>query len=55
MCSSSPGKDTSPASLASPPVEEMVRQLWDRQQISDVMLRFGRGLDTRDWDMARNI
>ena len=31
--------------------EEMVRELWDRQQISDVMLRFGRGLDTHDWDM----
>ena len=29
----------------------MVRQLWDRQQISDVMLRFGRGLDLHDWDM----
>lgn len=29
----------------------MVRELWDRQQISDVMLRFGRGLDLHDWDM----
>jgi SnoaL-like domain len=34
-----------------PTTEEMVRQLWDRQQISDVMLRFGRGLDLHDWDM----
>jgi hypothetical protein len=31
--------------------EEMVRELWDRQQITDVMLRFGRGLDLHDWDM----
>ena len=31
--------------------EEILRQLWDRQQISDVMLRFGRGLDLHDWDM----
>lgn len=23
--------------------EEIVRELWDRQQISDVMLRFGQG------------
>jgi hypothetical protein len=29
----------------------MVRELWDRQQITDVMLRFGRGLDLHDWDM----
>ncbi len=28
-----------------PATEDMVRELWDRQQISDVMLRFGRGLD----------
>ena len=34
-----------------PATEEMVRELWDRQQISDVMLRFGRGLDLHDWDM----
>ena len=39
---------TSPASLST---EEMVRELWDRQQITDVMLRFGRGLDLHDWDM----
>jgi hypothetical protein len=31
--------------------EEMVRIMWDRQQISDVMLRFGRGLDLHDWDL----
>ena len=43
---------TSPAVPSNwPPVEEMVRQLWDRQQISDVMLRFGRGLDLHDWDL----
>ncbi|HVQ93818.1 MAG TPA: nuclear transport factor 2 family protein [Mycobacteriales bacterium] len=31
--------------------DEMVRELYDRQQITDVMLRFGRGLDLHDWDM----
>ena len=25
-----------------------VQVLWDRQEISDVMLRFGRGLDLHD-------
>jgi hypothetical protein len=34
-----------------PTTDDMVRELWDRQQISDVMLRFGRGLDLHDWDM----
>ena len=38
-------------SKASPTTDDMVRELWDRQQISDVMLRFGRGLDLHDWDM----
>jgi len=28
-----------------------VQVLWDRQEISDVMLRFGRGLDLHDWDL----
>ena len=39
------------ASAKYPTTEEMARELWDRQQISDVMLRFGRGLDLHDWDM----
>jgi hypothetical protein len=39
------------ASAKYPATEEMLRDLWDRQQISDVMLRFGRGLDLHDWDM----
>ncbi len=26
-------------------------ELMDRQRITDVMLRFGRGLDLHDWDM----
>lgn len=39
------------ASSKVPSTEEIVRELWDRQQISDVMLRFGRGLDLHDWDM----
>ncbi|GAA1072518.1 nuclear transport factor 2 family protein [Tsukamurella spumae] len=34
---------------AYPPLESMVRELWDRQQIADVMLSFGRALDTHDW------
>jgi len=38
-------------SATTPSAEDMVRELWDRQQISDVMLRFGRGLDLHDWDM----
>src|ERR1700691_4967254 len=36
---------------APPTTDEMVRELWDRQHIGDVMLRFGRGLDPHDWDM----
>jgi hypothetical protein len=39
------------ASPKYPTTDEMIRELWDRQQISDVMLRFGRGLDLHDWDM----
>ena len=39
------------ASAKYPTTDEMVRELWDRQQIGDVMLRFGRGLDLLDWDM----
>ncbi|WP_020124142.1 nuclear transport factor 2 family protein [Streptomyces canus] len=35
----------------SPDTDVMVRELWDRQQIIDVMLRFGRGLDLHDWEM----
>jgi hypothetical protein len=31
--------------------DEMIRELYDRQQISDVMLRFGRGLDLHDWEI----
>ena len=34
-----------------PDRETMIQELWDRQQISDVMLRFGRGLDVHDWDL----
>ena len=34
-----------------PDQETMVRELWDRQQITDVMNRFGRGLDLHDWDL----
>ena len=37
------------SSTASVPVEAMVRELRDRQQISDVTLRFG--LDLHDWEM----
>ena len=34
-----------------PTTDEIARELWERHQISDVMLRFGRGLDLHDWDM----
>jgi SnoaL-like domain len=34
-----------------PDTETMVRELWDRQHISDVMNRFGRGLDLHDWEL----
>jgi hypothetical protein len=30
---------------------QRVQVLWDRQEISDAMLRFGRGLDLHDWDL----
>jgi hypothetical protein len=29
----------------------IVSEMWDRAQISDVMHRFGRGLDLHDWDL----
>ncbi|MFT4229856.1 MAG: nuclear transport factor 2 family protein [Microbacterium sp.] len=40
----------------SPPIasdnrDRILAELRDRQLISDVMLRFGRGLDLHDWDM----
>lgn len=38
-------------SLTEPSTEQIVRELHDRQQITDVMLRFGRGLDLHDWDL----
>ena len=34
-----------------PTQEQMLRELWNRQLISDVMLRFGRALDLHDWAM----
>jgi SnoaL-like domain len=34
-----------------PTTAEIVRELLDRQQISDVMLQFGRGLDLHDWEL----
>src|ERR1700720_4401285 len=52
-----PGTPTTPApttltpTTPMPSTEDMVRELWDRQQIGDVMLRFGRGLDLHDWEM----
>jgi len=44
-------RDDDMATSILPSTEEMVRQLWDRQQVGDVMLRFGRGLDLHDWDL----
>ena len=34
-----------------PDHEDMVRELYDRQAVSDVVLRFGRALDLHDWDL----
>ncbi len=34
-----------------PTTDEMVQELYDRQQVGDVMLRFGRGLDLHDWGL----
>ncbi len=34
-----------------PVTAQRVQILWDRQEISDVMLRFGRALDLHDWDL----
>lgn len=31
--------------------DSVIRELVDRQQITDVMLRFGRALDLHDWEM----
>ncbi|MDP9260210.1 MAG: nuclear transport factor 2 family protein [Actinomycetota bacterium] len=42
------------SSAVLPDHDTMVRELWDRQQITDVMLRFGRGLDIHDWDLYAN-
>lgn len=39
------------SSAVLPDRDTMIQELWDRQQISDVMLRFGRGLDLHDWDL----
>lgn len=36
---------------APPTSDQIVQELWDRHQIGDVMLRFGRGLDLHDWEM----
>ena len=45
------GRTCGDVQKSTPTTDEIVRELWDRQQISDVMLRFGRGLDLHDWDM----
>jgi hypothetical protein len=34
-----------------PVTAQRVQILWDRQEISDVMPRFGRALDLHDWDL----
>lgn len=34
--------------------DRILAELLDRQLISDVMLRFGRGLDLHDWDLYRS-
>jgi len=32
----------------------MVRELWDRAQVTDVPLRYARGVDRRDWELVRS-
>jgi hypothetical protein len=32
----------------------MVRELWDRAQVTDVPLRYARGVDRRDWALVRS-
>lgn len=39
------------STVTQPDQETILRELWDRQQITDVMLRFGRGLDLHDWEL----
>ena len=31
--------------------DEMIRELWDKQKITETMLDFGRGLDLHDWGL----
>lgn len=37
-----------------PTVEQMVTTLWETSRIEDLMLRFGRALDTGNWAMYRS-
>ncbi len=37
-----------------PTLEERVRALEDKQEIEEVVLRYGRGLDRLDWDIVRS-
>jgi hypothetical protein len=34
--------------------QEMVRALWDREQIVGLTRRYARGVDRRDWDQVRS-
>jgi hypothetical protein len=33
----------------------IAQELWDRQQITDVMVRFGQGLDLHDWALFESV
>jgi hypothetical protein len=35
-------------------VEQMVRELWDRDRIARVPRTYSRGIDRRDWDLVRS-
>ena len=35
-------------------VEQMVRELWDRDRIARVPRTYSRGIDRRDWDFVRS-
>ena len=34
--------------------QDLLRELWDRSQIDQLMFRFGRALDLHDWPMYRS-
>ena len=37
-----------------PDIEQMVRELWDRDRIARVPRTYARGIDRRDWELVRS-